>query len=300
MWYLSREYKPVSCSKASQLRGTDFVLASLKNKFLLEPFILNGVPKAGTHLLCRAVELFPGVSRGVEIRKAMEALARGFTGTNSVMVPLAIGVDTAVPLQCARDALAQLRRGSHGYGHFHYSDELAGLLREMGMKTILILRDPRDVVVSHASHIYRGVRNRLHKHFQTLSEQERLMSCIRGCVADGYEFRSVDKRFRAVLPWLSQPFNYTTFFEKLVGVKGGGSHEAQIEELTNIANHLGMACTRQDIEHIPERLFGTSATFHRGQIGSWNRSFNEEHKAAFKEVAGQVLVDLGYEKDFDW
>jgi hypothetical protein len=277
-----------------------FVLARFKNQFLLDPFILNSVPKAGTHLLCRAVELFPGVAPGIAIRKAMEALAERFTGADSVMVPLAIGVETAVPFQCARDALAQLRRGKHGYGHFHYSDELAGLLSAMGIKTVLILRDPRDVVVSHASHIFRGVRNRLHKHFQSLSEPERLMSCIRGCVADGYQFRSVDERFRAVLPWVSQPFNYTTYFEKLVGAKGGGSHETQMQELRNIAHHLGLGCSDNDLAQIPDKLFGKSATFRKGTIGSWRDTFEEHHRAAFKEVAGKLLIDLGYEQDLEW
>lgn len=28
--------------------------------------------------------------------------------------------------------------------------------------------------------------------------------------------------------------------------------------------------------------------------------FSAEHKDTFKEVAGQLLIDLGYEQDFDW
>jgi hypothetical protein len=126
------------------------------------------------------------------------------------------------------------------------------------------------------------------------------MTCIRGCVADGHLLRNVDERFRAVLPWLSQPFNYTTFFEKLVGARGGGSQQAQVKELTNLARHLRMACTRRDIERIPDELFGNTATFRQGSIGSWRNSFGEEHKRAFKEVAGQLLIDLGYEKNLDW
>ena len=276
------------------------MLACVKNNFLLKPFILNSVPKAGTHLLCRAIELFPGVKPGIQIRKAMEVQADSFTAGHPVMVPLGIETNSLVPLACAQNVLGQLRRGSHGYGHFHYSDELAGLLSGMGMKTILILRDPRDVTVSHAHHIFRAPRHRLHKHFQSLPEAARLMTCIRGCVADGHLLRNVDERFRAVLPWLSQPFNYTTFFEKLVGARGGGSQQAQVKELTNLARHLRMACTRRDIERIPDELFGNTATFRQGSIGSWRNSFGEEHKRAFKEVAGQLLIDLGYEKNLDW
>jgi len=32
----------------------------------------------------------------------------------------------------------------------------------------------------------------------------------------------------------------------------------------------------------------------------WRTSFTPENKALFKEVAGDLLIQLGYEKDNDW
>ena len=43
-----------------------------------------------------------------------------------------------------------------------------------------------------------------------------------------------------------------------------------------------------------------SGTFRKGEIGNWKNEFNEEHKAAFKEIAGQLLIQLGYEKNYKW
>ena len=43
-----------------------------------------------------------------------------------------------------------------------------------------------------------------------------------------------------------------------------------------------------------------SPTFRRGKIGSWRDHFTAEHKRTFKEVAGDLLIQLGYEQDFDW
>ena len=35
-------------------------------------------------------------------------------------------------------------------------------------------------------------------------------------------------------------------------------------------------------------------------IGQWKEYFTEKHKKEFKKEAGKLLIDLGYEEDFDW
>ena len=43
-----------------------------------------------------------------------------------------------------------------------------------------------------------------------------------------------------------------------------------------------------------------SPTFRSGKTGEWKKYFNDEHKNLFKDVAGDLLVQLGYEKDDNW
>jgi hypothetical protein len=43
-----------------------------------------------------------------------------------------------------------------------------------------------------------------------------------------------------------------------------------------------------------------SRTFRSGKTGAWHEYFSEEHKKLFKDVAGDLLVRLGYEKNNDW
>ena len=43
-----------------------------------------------------------------------------------------------------------------------------------------------------------------------------------------------------------------------------------------------------------------SHTFRLGKTGGWKEYFTEEHKKLFKDVAGDLLVRLGYEKNDDW
>jgi hypothetical protein len=43
-----------------------------------------------------------------------------------------------------------------------------------------------------------------------------------------------------------------------------------------------------------------SHTFRSGKTGGWREHFTDEHKKLFKEVAGDLLVRLGYERSNDW
>jgi hypothetical protein len=90
-------------------------------------------------------------------------------------------------------------------------------------------------------------------------------------------------------------------FEKLVGPLGGGTRQAQYGEIRRIAAHLSIALDTDEVEDIAENVYyHRSSTFRKGIVGDWKNHMTPEHKAAFKEVAGQLLVDLGYEADEDW
>ena len=109
------------------------------------------------------------------------------------------------------------------------------------------------------------------------------------------------KRMSLFLPLLESPYTLTVRFENLVGARGGGSDAVQRNEIEKIAAHLGMRLTPDDIDCVIEKAFNPkSPTFRKGLIGDWKSHFTPEHKDAFKRVAGQLLIDLGYEKDFEW
>jgi hypothetical protein len=43
-----------------------------------------------------------------------------------------------------------------------------------------------------------------------------------------------------------------------------------------------------------------SHTYRSGKTGGWREHFTDEHKRLFKDVAGDLLVRLGYESSNDW
>ena len=40
--------------------------------------------------------------------------------------------------------------------------------------------------------------------------------------------------------------------------------------------------------------------FRKGVVGDWKNYLNESHKSSFKEVAGDKLIEFGYEEDLNW
>lgn len=50
----------------------------------------------------------------------------------------------------------------------------------------------------------------------------------------------------------------------------------------------------------PTKLPVRRRFFGKGEAGDRRRYFAESEKAVFKEAAGDMLIELGYEKDFSW
>jgi hypothetical protein len=45
---------------------------------------------------------------------------------------------------------------------------------------------------------------------------------------------------------------------------------------------------------------GGPFVFQEGVAGDWKNAFTEQAKQDFKAVAGDLLIELGYERDNDW
>ena len=199
------------------------------------------------------------------------------------------------------------------YSGYHLTAEKEHFeaLIDSGYRIVFIYRDPRDQVVSAAYFIKQklgiiweanswpveSIISRLiidcSLWYSTLAgshwHDEQLKNV--GTIKDFYDL---------FLGWRDFPGIYVTAFEKMVGAKGGGDDEVQYRELQNIAKHCGIPLNYEEAFEIQKNLFGGTDTFRNGKIGAWKSHFTEQDKVMFKKVAGQLLIDLGYETDFNW
>ena len=197
--------------------------------------------------------------------------------------------------------LSKVPDGSFVNAHCIYTPELADLFRQQGMRTVCILRDPRDVAVSQMHYIKERRQHFAHEGYMALpSDRERLLVSIRGGELDGRRLQSLAERYRQFLSWERDGGAVMVKFEDLVGTKGGGSEEAQRLAVGRVARHLGVAEEEETLRRVEKDLFGVGRTFRKGQIGGWREEFSAEHEEAVKEVMGSLLVELGYEAGPDW
>lgn len=160
-------------------------------------------------------------------------------------------------------------------------------------KKILLLRDPRDVAVSHthwmhfcyhANHSQWG--DFILQDFIWLPFEEQLNLVLR--MSQG------SNQCKNALYWMNDPDVLICRFEDLVGPQGGGSSLKQKQTLTRIANHIGLMPTETEIERIADSLFGGTYSFRNGKIGSWKECFNEDHLKLCEDTIGKQLIELGY------
>ena len=258
--------------------------------------VANSIPKAGTHLLASALSRFPRMmSSGIH-----HAL-------NEFSVSVGIGPERIPDLDWAalERALRRVRNGQFLTAHFPAAPGLADLLGELGYAHVLMVRDPRDIVVSHTFYVTGLARHFLHRRYtQALRDPDaRLMASIKGFAADewGPGQESIGARLDKYLPWLDDVACHVSRFEDLVGERGGGSATRQREALVALASHVGREVDEVRVTRVVRAAAaGRTATFRKGAIGDWRNHFGDQHRDAFKQVAGRQLIRLGYEEDDDW
>ncbi len=204
------------------------------------------------------------------------------------------------------ESFPRLEQGQFLLAHYTPAGSTLKMCQERGLKVILIIRDPRDVVVSMYYYFGKGYAKELGIPFE---ERDTIISnIIKYWYAAGTPAAQNSSNGRlamlnnydSYLNWQHYPGAMITTFEKLIGSRGGGNGHMQKNEILRIARFLEISLTDVEITHIQANLFGGTSTFREGKIGSWKDHFTKEHVALFKERGGDLLMRLGYETDNSW
>lgn len=298
--------------------------ARIFNSTQLQPLYDNNVicitiPKCGTHLLMKCLTLFeqPGLvnheSDKEKLKPSIFAQER-YKRLNRFDPPNhykgQLHVPTVGPLPKRIIDRINHKKERLRWSHWTYTKEAASFFSHKSRGNFFLLRDPRDMIVSMAFMIKDGWEEGQHAPLENLIYDfidGRQKNFIRWGVEvhEAYPLLwelGVVGFYKLYLPWADEKKFYTVHFESLIGSKGGGSDELQIQEITNIAQHIGLTLPPEKIKAIRDELFGNSRTFREGKISGWQKYFTPEMKAAFKRAPGanQLLIDLGYEKDTNW
>ncbi len=204
--------------------------------------------------------------------------------------------------------LAGQERGGTTFvqGHFPYNKVNADLLASLGYIRVVMLRDPRAVVVSFMFHVL-NTEHPLRPYLLALSDNDdRLLASIQGVTSaqTGMKdifLKGIGQRFRHIADWLKVPGTLELRFENLIGPRGSGNIIDQVSSLEKISSFLNIHLEHRQLEQIAGRIFDTtSETFREGQINGWRSHFKKFHVEALKESVNDVLLEFGYETNPDW
>ncbi len=251
------------------------------------PIFGNAKPKSGSHLLTQILGGFCRIAPYAYVESEPVRTVKAAGGRFS-----------------ADETLSQLKRiprGIIGWGYVDATPENIAFLCQPERVNYFIYRDPRDMLISHiffATDMHEG--HGMHEYYQTLSDfDERLKVAITGIDKNGLYMVSVRQRYEGVFQWLEQPAVLCIRFEELIN-----DRERVLNQMLDQVEKTGYKLPTprpKAIEILLETIQPKkSKTFRSGKTGEWRKYFKEEHKALFKEVAGDLLVRLGYEKDNDW
>jgi sulfotransferase 6B1 len=273
------------------------------NVFLPPPrVLLNGPGKSGTHLLSDCLSLMPKMM----FSGRHFALSEFFCGPVETSDFRLGEPASSPPLDVERLGryLGRCPQGMFVTAHARFHPGFSELVERLRFKHVLLLRDPRDVAVSHAFYMVRDALHQHHEYYtkKLKSAEERLMASIRGFEENVENYLlPIGKSFGAYLPWTKDPSTLVVRFEELIGPQGGGDAEKQLEEIQRIGRFVERPLNREEAARIARRMYGKgSLTFRKGRAGDWRDHFAEAHKRAFKDTAGELLIELGYERDARW
>lgn len=241
--------------------------------------LVASVPKCGTHLLKQIIMGVPCLGKGRWILQKDDFLAdMSDCPQRTVMV-----------------------------GHLHHKKSLVKHLNKNHIPRFFIYRDPRDMIVSYVFYVKDIAKeHELRKYFTHFlqSDEERIMKLITGFTVKDQplQYGDVTTHYAPFLKWIQDPNTFALRFEDLVESK-----QKRQQTIHHMADYLwddikSFESNKNHVKKAMEKNIDPkkSGTFRRGKSGGWKDYFTEEHKKTFKEVAGQFLIDLGYENDLDW
>lgn len=292
----------------------------------LPPVLINSMPKSGTHLLTLVADLLgyqdfgrhdalwpkvrdrlglgtPVVLAHLRVKRNWKRRLYDLTdnGRQQETIPIDVTLPVQTSAKLAQEWLNAIPPGHYLSGHLPWTETTARLVQAAGLKNLMIVRDPRDVLVSFLHFVTRP-QHVLSPDFLSISPDQRLILAVEGGTGPRSRAPIVGLRqaFQSILAWRSEPEVLIVRFEALIGERGDGSSAAQRAAVRNIARFLTLQADDGLIDYVCQHAFDTgAATFRRGKIGAWKDELSPSQINWCTERFAPILDDLSILADAD-
>ncbi len=248
-------------------------------------FIVVTIPKSGTHLLQKYLELVQGrVQTNI-------TMALKLPGWNYFEPQKPTLLDQKIE-RLKNDRTYLISHGDLAKPVRRFLD------RHPESRLIVNIRDLRDILVSQVYYEWALIE----KFIGPTSFTEKLWFLLKHDNIHLSRYLHTMKRHaEALVPLINLPGTLVVRYEDFVGSEGGGRDDLQLALIFSIAEYLQVPIQPEIALAIQSMLYGNkvkkSATFRSGKIGAWKESFTEEQLDFFNEKFGTVQLALGYSLD---
>ncbi len=240
------------------------VLGSEMEDRLLTSVVVFTLPKGGSHLIYAIFELMAGKLSEYGVRSN---------------VPMGFPID----LSEGREVFFSPLLGS----------DYRRLIEKDDVSKILMLRDPRDLLISQLHWIHAtGICPGSQENWNNLSMDEQIKELLLWNSS-----QSIASLTKEMVESLHAKNTYICRFEELIGESGGGTKASQEAAIASLSKFVGCKLSDPHISQIAEQSFRLSGSLRRDQVGIFRSYFSEENQALCKELFGRDIALLGYPAD---
>ena len=229
------------------------------------PLFLVSIPKSGTHLLYKLVELM--------------GYAAGVVHNNNPLPGNWYCVEYSNSHTTAKDFFIDSVRKAP-FGNKAHPFPVT--------PTLFIYRNPLDILISEANYYHLEDATVFSSYLRHLNFEERLSRLI----FDPNLLGTIRDRINNFVPWFDFENVISLSFEELVGARGGGDDDMMHRLIWSIQLKLHVP---GDPENIAENLFDRSSpTFKEGKIGSSRTKLTVKAMKEFFELNQDFMYETGY------
>lgn len=251
--------------------------------------LVNSFPKAGTHLVARALDLSELVRYSWRHLAPKEDPDEG-------------EVERRLAAEGVAENIAEVPLGHYATSHLGYDPLIERALTDAEFGVVLVLRDPRALLVSNVRYVMKRHRHFLHQRFSTLysNDDERVRALLNGfpnAAQWGLGRAPFADLLARYVPWLEASTVHLRF-EDLAGPRAGGTRGAQVQALDDLYSVISGSDSSDMAHRLADDVWSQkSITFRKGQIDEWRGALSPSVLAEVECQLAPVARLLGYEFD---
>lgn len=269
--------------------------------------LANSLPRGGPFLLASALEGLnyekytgrAGMPAAFNFRETKKALTNRQIASEDATIGVSLFAPWYIDSLTMHQWLAGVDEGEYMMGHVPWSPEVTSQLADLGYRHLIILRDPRTLLL--ALLFDEAVMPRfLRPNFAHLSPAEQFAFMWNGGYVSNADvtLQPFADTYRSMVAWKQDSTCLVVRFEDLVGVGGGGTLLRQQEAVEQIVAYLNYPPEQAaDIANTVSAITDPTAyTFRIDQKASWPSAVNSATIELVMSSCELLCEEAGYDQ----